>query len=113
MKINDIFEAQSAIGVAVGTHNGKFYDIHFVDYNTQDALTGYLGNLGNYFVDVVREYGAWDKVFPFFEKHFRSRPLGEEYHSEDADFFLFGPLSVNELEGLADLFVEETFGESL
>lgn len=113
MKIKDIFEAQEAIGVVVAVRGDDFYDINFVDFNTLDPLTGYLGNLGRYFVEDVKEYDAWRNVFPFFKKHFRSRPLGEEYHAEDADFFLFGPLSARDLEGLGDLFQQETYGEAM
>lgn len=111
MKLEDLFEQTNRIGVVVSVnHDGSFYDIAFVDYDTQDTLTGHYKNLGQGFVNVVREMDAWDQVYPFFKRHFKGQPLGEEYSAEDADFVLFGPISEQQFNMLTDTFEREVRG---
>lgn len=104
-----LIEMERGIGVVVSDRNGNFYDISFVDYNTLDPLTGHLKNLGDYFVQYLRENDAWQDVLHYFHHNFQGKPLGEDYSSEDANFVLYGPLSAQQLGMLPDNF-EEKYG---
>ena len=106
MRLIDLTEADEQIGVVVSTSGGKFYDIDFVDYNTLRPLSRHDANIGRHFIETVRDNEAWEYVFPFFKENFQAKRLGEEYSSEDAEFFLFGPLSPQQLNMIQDKFEE-------
>lgn len=109
--IEYLIEAEKQIGVVVSTHNGRFYDINFVDYNTLFPLAGHNANIGKRFIRYVQENDLWQYVPEFFAKNssFQGKPLGEEYSSEDADFILYGPMSPQQLNMLQYKF-EEQYG---
>jgi hypothetical protein len=109
MRIQELTEQQGRFGIVVGlTHDREFYDIAFVNYNNPvQELTGHFRNTGEHFIRTLKRTGAWEQVFPFLQKRFQFTPLGEDYSSEDAKFFLFGPLSDRDLNQLEDVFVEE------
>lgn len=102
--IEFLIEAGESIGAVVSVSNGRFYDINFVDYDTLRSVSGHNANMGRRFIEFARDRDAWEDVFPFFKQSFRGKPLGEEYSSEDADFYLFGPMTPNDLSTLTDNF---------
>jgi len=104
VKLTDLFEQGGAIGAVVSTHNGRFYDIDFVDYNTMQSLSGHLANLGKYFIRHIQDNDEFQYVAPFFKQMFQGKQLGEEYSSEDADFVLYGPMTEQQLSSLIDTF---------
>lgn len=103
--IKQLREDQGGIGIIVGiTDNGKFYDISVVDYNTLEPLTGHIENLGKIFIDIAEEYDAWDRIFPFLRNRLQGKKLGEEYSSEDAKFYIFGPVNQTQLTQVVNTF---------
>lgn len=104
MKLIDLItEADQKIGVVVSKKkDGTFYDIDFVDFDSLKPLTGHVANLGKSFIKSVKEDDSWEAVFPFFQKKFSSKKLGEDYSSEDANFYLFGPISEQQMNLLPD-----------
>ena len=110
--INFLIEAEEQIGVIVSTHNGRFYDIDFVDWDTQRPLAGHLRNIGASFVSHINnEHDNWDDVVDFFQENYSGQSLGGDYSAEDAEFVMYGPLSANEMNMLQDTF-DELYGHA-
>ena len=107
--IEFLTEMLEPMGAVVSTsRDGKFYDINFVNYETQEPITGYAKNLANHFVRQFKEgEGNWEHLPRFFANRFDRKPLGPEYSDEDARFNLFGPFTERQLSGLWDEYADE------
>jgi len=107
MRLQDLNEEVSNIGLVLSNSNGKFYDLDVVDYKTLKPVTGHTANLGNALVRTLREHDLFEKIEPFVKKHFKGKKLGEDYSSEDANFTLYGPMTSQQLGEIEDKLVEE------
>jgi len=101
--LQEIFEATNDnIGVVISNRKGKFYDIHFVNYDTLKPVEGHAANLGKSLVRTLRDEDLFEEIEPLVKSKFKGKKLGEEYSTEDANFILYGPMSIIQLGQLID-----------
>lgn len=106
MKVRDLLEATSKIGIVVDNVDGKFEDVIFLDYdilvnNNEIAdLTGHLNNIGKGIIALLKEENLWNKLEPFLKKVSKGKALGADYGDNDAT--LYGPFTPDTFEQLSD-----------
>lgn len=113
MKLEDLCEAASKLGLVISYVNNKFEDINLVDWNTQQPVnSGHAGNLFKHLISLLRNIDI-DDAFAKFAKFAKSElgkgvKLGEEYADQDEnDSFIMYPVDVRELGTLGEKFLDE------